>query len=163
MARSTPQVQMTVKDLNGGVDGLIERMTAPRDDILGKLEVGVISEGDEETAFIARVHEFGTDTIPQRSFLRSTLAANRTRYIALSKTAMQKYVDGDWTMKKSIASVGIEIQADIKRTIMKGVAPALAEETVKAKMRKGLSRARTALYASGKLYNSIRYRIIGAV
>lgn len=159
-----PQIQISVKEgPNGGLDGLIARLTAPKNDILGRLEVGVISAEDDETAFIARVHEFGTDTIPQRSFLRSTLAANRTKYIGLSKTAMQHYTDGDWTMKKSLTSVGIEIQADIKKTIMKNVPPPLAEETVKAKMRQGLSRARIALYASGKLYNSIHYRIIGDV
>lgn len=159
-----PQVQVSVKEgPNGGLEGLIARMTAPRNDILGQLEVGVISAEDEETAFIARVHEFGTDTIPQRSFLRSTLATNRAKYIALSRTALGKYTDGDWTMKKGITSVGIEMQADVKRTIMKNVPPPLADETVKAKMRKGLSRARIALYASGKLYNAIQYRIVGAV
>jgi hypothetical protein len=55
--------------------------------------------------------------------------------------------------------VGVEIKSDIQRAIMKGLPPPLKEETVASKKRRGLPRAKIALYATGKFFESIRMRI----
>lgn len=124
-------------------------------------EIGVIDAEDPETAMIARVHELGLGNNPQRSFMRATVAKNRQRYALLVKRAFAKFMDGDWTMFQAMRAVGEEIRSDIQQAIIKGVPPALKAATIASKRRRGLPRPRTALYASGKLYEAIKLRIKG--
>lgn len=121
-------------------------------------EIGVIG-GDAETGYIARVHEEGRGNNPQRSFLRATMAAGRKRYAALSKRAYGKFLDGSWSLQQAMMAVAVEVKSDIQARILRGIAPALQAETVDSKRRAGMPKPRTALFATGKLFNSIRVRL----
>lgn len=121
--------------------------------------VGVIAAADPETALIARVHEYGLGTAPQRSFLRRTVERGKRRYAALSKRVFGEALEGLIDFERAISIVGIEIKADIQSAILKGIAPALKPATVARKRRLGMPRPKTALYATGKLFESIKMRI----
>ncbi len=122
-------------------------------------EIGVIAAGDAETAYLARIHEMGLGTAPQRSFLRGTLTANRKRYSALAGRAYAKFLDGTWSLEQASMAVAIEIVSDIQARILRGIAPRLAMATVAAKSHAGMSKPNTALFATGALFNSIRARL----
>lgn len=121
-------------------------------------EVGVI-DADEETARLAAYHEMGTATVPQRSFLRRTMEIGRSRYAKISKWAYGRFLDGDWTIQQALAEVGNTIKSDIQARILRGIAPPLRRATVEHKIFEGMVRPRTALYATGKLFNSIKMRL----
>ncbi len=154
MAKSAMKVSIVDK----GLDRLLARVSAKDD---AAVEVGVLDAADAETVLIAQVHELGLGNAPQRSFLRATVTKNRQRYAELSKRAYAKFVDGDWSLVQALTAVGEEIRSDIQKTIIKGIPPRLQTETVKSKRRRGLPRPGTALYATGKLYEAIKARLVG--
>lgn len=148
-----------VSIVDKGLDSVLGRLSIKAD--LG-IEIGVLEAEDPETAKIARIHELGLGNMPQRSFLRSTMEKNRRRYADLVARAMGKFTDGTWSLSQALTAVGAEIRSDVQKTIMKGIPPPLQDETVKRKRRKGLPRPRTALYATGKLFEAIKMRLKGA-
>lgn len=124
------------------------------------VEVGAIDSAPE-TVMIARVHELGLGTAPQRSFLRRTIEIGRHRYAAISKRVFGLYLDGRMSLAHAIQSVGIEMVSDVKARIMKGIPPPLKEETVARKKRLGMPRPSIALLATMRLFNSIKLRVRG--
>jgi hypothetical protein len=158
MADKSP---MRVSVVDKGLGAMFARVSVAHTD--AGVEVGVIEAEDPETALIAKVHEHGSEKrkIPQRSFLRSTVARNRERYVQLAKRAYSKFLDGNWSLVQALNAVGHEIKADIRRTIIKGIPPDLKKATISSKRRRGLPRPRTALYATGKLYEAIKTRLAG--
>lgn len=147
---------ITIQVVDAGLAALFIRID--RSAAILPSEIGVIG-GDAETGFIARVHEEGRGTAPQRSFLRATMVGGRKRYAALSKRAYAKFLDGSWTLPQAMMAVAVEVKSDIQARILRGIAPALAEETVDAKRHSGMPKPRTPLFATGKLFNSIRVRL----
>ena len=55
---------------NGGVEALIERVKTPGTVDVGIIDAGVHPSGDITVAGIGFAHEFGTETLPERSFIR---------------------------------------------------------------------------------------------
>jgi hypothetical protein len=147
----------SVNIVDRGLTKLLKRVKDMPDD--AHASVGVIAPSDPETALIARVHELGLGTAPQRSFLRRTIVAGKQRYAALAKRDFTAAPEGKITFERALSLVGIEIKADVQATIIRGVPPALKPATVKRKRRLGLPRPKTALYATGKLYEAIKMRI----
>ena len=156
MARKNFGAGIEIKVVDKGLDALFIRIN--RAAAILPSEIGVIG-GDSETGFIARVHELGLGNAPARSFLRATIDAGRKKYTRLSKTAYRKFLDGEWTIQRAMMAVAVEIKADIQARIVRGIPPELAEATVRAKRRAGMPKPRTPLFATGKLFNSIRVRL----
>lgn len=152
---------VSVRIVERGLKVLLDR--AKNIDGTRGAEIGVINASDPETAMIARVHELGLGTAPQRSFLRATVERNRARYVELSKRVYAKVLDGVWTIEQGLAVVGQEVLADVQKAILKRIPPPLQDATVASKKSRGLPRPKTPLFATGKLYNSIRLRIRGKV
>ncbi len=155
MARSAMKVSIVDK----GLGAVLARLISAASQDAG-VEAGSIG-GGKETATIARVHELGLGNNPQRSYLRATVARHRVRYAELSRRAFGKYMDGDWTLAQALTALGVELQSDIKKAIIKSIAPALKLQTITRKRRLGMPRPRTALYATGKFYESIKFRLKG--
>lgn len=93
---------------------------------------------------------------PKRSFLRATAEKFKSKYARLAGMGYGNFLDGRWNIQQAMTAVGIEAVADIQAAIIKGIDPKLVKSTVMAKQRKGLPRPKTALYATGKLFNAIR-------
>jgi|SRR5690554_409953 len=120
--------------------------------------------GDDDFATMAEVaffNEFGTEDIPERSFLRSTVDENNPKYTRLYKQLMGKVFDQKTTVKKAFGLLGEKAKADVQRKIRSGVEPANAPATIE---RKGSSKTlvggnKKKGYPGGQLLKSITYEV----
>lgn len=152
-------LKFKLKSSDFGWDGLLKVVRASAGG--SSVEVGVFadspSRGEEFTnAEIALVHEFGSPAmnIPERSFLRSTVDANREAYHKAIERIAQHKLDGKDTSQE-IERLGLRGAADVKRTIQAGIDPPLKPETI---ARKGSSKP---LVDTGQLISSIAHRVVG--
>lgn len=106
---------------------------------------------------VATFNEFGTERIPERSFIRGTVDTYRSRYVEQTKQLYAKVCDpgGSMTVQQALAIMGMVIQGDIQARISAGIMPANAPSTVR---QKGSS---TPLIDTGQLRQSIRYKVEG--
>jgi hypothetical protein len=101
-------------------------------------------------AEVAAFHEFGTRTIPQRSFIRAwfdeSLAENR----GLIRSQLTLAASGKISLESALARVALKCEADVKRRIRNRIPPPLATSTI---ARKGSS---VPLISTGQLRAAIR-------
>lgn len=104
----------------------------------------VREDGKITTAGIARVHEYGGGRVPERSFLRSTLAKNQSRYDRQIAELRDQIFDGnsDMTVEKALALIGQSYSSDVKQTIRSGIAPPLAASTIARKNHAQIAKAK---------------------
>ena len=88
--------------------------------------------GELTIAEIGQVHEFGTDKIPQRSFLRATFDANERKYGDMLEKSAARVVKGE-NPKRGLFVLGETVRADIVDAINNNIGPPLAESTIAAK------------------------------
>ena len=106
---------------------------------------------------VALWNEFGTETIPERSFIRSTMDNQEEKINQLRDHALNQIVAGAFTIEKALEFMGLNIQMLIQNTIKSNMPPPNAPSTLKAKERKGVP-ART-LIETGLLLRSITYKV----
>ena len=111
------------------------------------------SDGKLTVAEVGTFHEFGTEHVPQRSFLRANDEENREKYKKFMDELRDKIIFGMMPAKQALGLLGEVIQKDIKARIVSGIAPALKQSTID---RKGSS---TPLIDTGQMINSIRYQV----
>jgi hypothetical protein len=116
--------------------------------------------GEFNNAAVAAVHEFGSEDgrIPERSFIRSTVDANQSKYRVAAKRFMDLVVTGKMAMDKALGKFGSLIKADIQATIVKGIPPPLSEATIDARERKKRMSTKP-LVDTGQLKGSIDYEV----
>lgn len=144
---------MIIRQHNGGIAGLIERMRQ-----IGKMQVliGVPAseaprEGVTNNATIAAVHELGAPTrgIPARPFLIPTIQNNSQKYVELMaqgfRNAMADGTDPDVVYEK----IGLQASSDVKDYIVSGSFAPLKQKTID---RKGSSKP---LMDTAEMMNSI--------
>lgn len=122
----------------------------------GTLKVGVLSGATypdgTPVAMAAAANEFGTRTIPARSFMRRTVAEKSDGWAdALAKCMAA--TDND--PQAALALMGEGIKGQVQQTIRDVSGPPLKPATVK---RKGFSKP---LVDTGNLLNSIDYEVGG--
>ena len=119
------------------------------------------------TAMIGSFHEFGTldrfdddspagdgrQGVPMRSFLRSTVDENRSKYSKAIAKGIGDVLDGKSTIKRALGRVGAVARGDVQKKIASGIEPALTAETVE---RKGSSKP---LVDTGQLRQAIDYQV----
>ncbi len=99
---------------------------------------------------IATFHEFGTQVIPQRSYLRGWFD-ERQEFIARTlRTQFQAVVEGKRPVEQAAERVALAFEGDVKQRILENIPPPLAPATIK---RKGSS---LALVDRGQLRAAIR-------
>jgi hypothetical protein len=96
-------------------------------------------DGQITNAELAVIHEYGTDKIPERSFMRSTFDRLRPNYEAMVAKLAGRVVDGKMPLAKLLDLVGLKIENDIRRAVKTGpgIEPPNAPSTIR---RKGSSR-----------------------
>lgn len=136
-------------------------------------------EGGGPMAVIAGVHEFGSERIPARPYMRPTVWSNREKYIKTLRGALRRAIRGQGNLRVHMAHLGERVVRDMQRTIRAQGEPAnsfqdLADATVEArdarraasgKRRMGKRRqsannkwtGHKALIDTGRLINSIRW------
>jgi phage gpG-like protein len=105
-------------------------------------------------AQLAAIHEFGTATVPERSFIRATIEAHGREYERILGAEAAKIIAGRSTVERSLTLLGMRVEGDMKATIEAGIPPPLAPVTVAAK---GSSQP---LIDSGQLRNSITSKVV---
>lgn len=152
----------TVTDRDRGYKDLMRRLGGAQS---VSVLVGVRSTGTElalsddgivsvspDIAEIAAWNEFGTDRVPERSFLRATITEHRSKYLRLLRQAAEHIIDG---MAPLVAygRVGLQAVADVQRRIRDRIPPPNAPATI---ARKGSD---VPLIDTGRLRQSIDYTI----
>ncbi len=148
------------KSHNGGVAAMQKRVR----DAKGRsvVKVGIQEEagdhdGDSDSplsvADVASFHEFGTDNIPQRSFIRAPIQDNQADLQNLQSKLLRQVTLGSMSIGEALALIGEDAQADMIAAINAGIEPGLNPATIAAK---GSS---TPLIDSGQLKQSIRYKV----
>ena len=59
-----------------------------------KIVVGIVGEVDSEVLKVARIHEYGTEKMPERSFLRASFDADREKLGSLVSEQVNKVIGG---------------------------------------------------------------------
>lgn len=114
--------------------------------------------GGATVAEIAAVNEFGSQDgrIPERSFLRTTMAENKQVYIdAIAKIA-KSAVQGKRDARDGMGLLGTKAQNDVKAKIVAIKTPGNAPSTIAAK--KGVDNP---LIDTGQMLNSVRWKFEG--
>lgn len=120
---------------------------------------------------LAAIHEFGAHkngvNIPERSFLRSTFTNKNESWNRAFVRQVARVAEGKQSPEGALIFVGVRMSADVKNTILAGIAPELAAVTVKRRMKKGAhgggtvanAGATTPLIDSGQLLASIAFEV----
>lgn len=118
------------------------------------------SDSASSLALVAMWHEFGTGTIPDRSFLRQWHDTNLPRLKQAMKVAMQEEYGGN---KSAVHELADRWADEVRRLIESGATfAALRQRTIARKSAAGLSDANKPLIATRQLINAIRARVDGA-
>lgn len=106
---------------------------------------------------VAIIHEFGAGPVPARSFIRATLDEKRAEILKLQVALAQQVLLGKLTPEQALAQLGAKVAAMCQARIVAGIAPPLAESTLRRK--KGKT---TPLILTGQLRSSITYAVEGS-
>lgn len=125
------------------------------------LRVGIVGPGASTLeagssltlAELGLLHEFGAPgaDIPERSWLRSALAARRADIAALKVATFKRVLAGELQPRAALDLIGMQLVAWIKAGIVAGIKPDLATETI---LRKGSTKP---LIDDGQFINSITW------
>jgi hypothetical protein len=105
-------------------------------------------------AQVAAWNEFGTSRIPERSFMRSTLAEHSKEIKRLIKKVTGASVDGSMTKAKAIGIVCQKIADGIVAKITSNIPPPNAPETIDRK------KSSSTLIDTGQLRNSVDWEVV---
>jgi len=145
---------MAVRDRDFGYRDFFRTM---RSGIGIQVQVGVHEDGGKpgrpDVAKLAVWHEFGTSKVPERSFLRSTLDENRSKYATLLQAATQKALFGAKTLN-GFKRLGHRIVFDVQRKISRRIPPPNAQSTIDAKG------SDIPLIDTGGLHTAIDYKVL---
>ena len=101
------------------------------------ITVGIHGDANREdggnAVLVAAANEFGTDTIPERSFIRSTVDARRADIAKVITKGMGQVADGKRTAKDVAEIAGTFTTAAMKKTITELRDPPNAPSTIAKK------------------------------
>lgn len=120
---------------------------------------------------VAAVHEFGAPSvgIPERSFIRSTLDAERSGILRDMSDALDRVLQGA-PVEQEVERVGIYTESRIREAIREGIRPGTTIETTQRKRAKASQKQRsesrwsgveTALIDTGQMIQSIASKVEG--
>jgi hypothetical protein len=102
---------------------------------------------------VAEANEFGTDTIPERSFIRAGFDLAEPKLRTDSVSLMKRVVKGSSTKEQVLDLLGLEAVGVIQQRIADGIEPENAKSTVD---RKGSSKP---LIASGQMRGTVTFAV----
>lgn len=149
------QVEIVYKKQDGGVDGVRKRTKG------GALKVGLVSglgehpNSDEGMTIpdVGAVNEFGIG-VPERSFIRSTIAENLGKYNRMRRELLAGIINGKISSANAVAVLGEELKKDIQSKILTLSDPLNSDETID---RKGSS---SPLIDTGTMRQSITWEAL---
>lgn len=146
----------TVTDKDKGYGNLLRKVVG----VVGEQEitVGVHSDAGGRNLEVATYHEFGTSTIPERSFIRAWADENEAKNQKTLRQALESWilVRQNQSILRPLNRTAALFVASIKSRITGGIPPELAASTV---ARKGSS---TPLIDTAQLLSSIASKVNGS-
>ena len=139
--------------VNGGVEGLRKRVKTSGTVDVGIIDAGEHDSGDDTVAQVGFANEFGTATIPERSFMRSTFIEKKEEIVKLKKALLKKITAGDISLNTALGLLGEKASDLIAQKIIKLKEPPNSPATI---ARKGSSNP---LVDTGQLHKSITYEV----
>jgi hypothetical protein len=124
------------------------------------VKVGVLQNtgthsGDLLTvAEVAAFNEYGTENIPERSFIRSAIQEHRAELIQITGQLYKQMSEGKLSTEDALGRLGLKIQSLIRNKIDSIEEPPNAERTI---ARKGSSKP---LIDTGQMRQAINYEIV---
>lgn len=115
------------------------------------VQQGEMNGDGEQIATYAAANEFGTEEIPERSFMRSAFDENVSELSQEMEGRYQQMMRGALTTRQALGLVGLKLQDMIKDKISSNIPPPNSEATIE---RKGSSRT---LIDTSAMKNSIHY------
>lgn len=119
-------------------------------------------DGKKTTAEIAQIHEYGAPDagIPERSFIRSTVSTNQSKYDGQIASLRDQIFDAnsDLTVEKALGLIGQSASSDMKKTIRAGIQPPLKEATIRAKNAGQIAKAEGTVRSLEKKYGQRAYQ-----
>ena len=91
---------------NGGIEAVLKRVKTPGTVDAGIIDAGKHVTGDITVAGIGFAHEYGTATLPERSFMRSTIKEKKKDIIALQKKLLKQIVNGKMKVETGLGLLG---------------------------------------------------------
>lgn len=109
--------------------------------------------GDLTVADVATFHEFGTRTIPQRSFIRAWFDENQAFIAETLQKQFAQVANGKRPVEQAAERCALAFEGSVKQRISRGIPPPLAASTI---ARKGSSKP---LIDTGQLRNAVRGKV----
>jgi hypothetical protein len=146
-----------VSDTRGaGLRALKGRVEKLRKHVLVGVPAGKHEADGTPLALVAAANEFGTSTIPERSFLRSGIHEHMPEFVHLSGGLLPRVADGSMSEDLALDIVGIAAAAAVKTKIIDGP---FEENAPATKQRKKSDRP---LVDSGALRQGITHVVEGS-
>lgn len=139
--------------INGGIDAVIKRAKSPGTVDVGIIDAGKHEDSEETVAQVGFDNEYGTEVVPERSFMRSTTKEKKKEIIAFQKKIAKKIVKGEISMEHGLGLLGEFMTDLIKRKIVAIKSPPNSFLTIKEK---GSSNP---LIDTGQMLNSVTYEV----
>lgn len=156
------KLTVTVKDVDRGWKAMLKSLVSIQK---SEVRVGYFSDKDNarpdglSNVDLAAIHEFGAPSrgIPERSFIRSTVDANRDAYVNFLKKALNSAMAGERGPAWAFEVLGQKVVADIRNRVTQGagIPPPNSPKTVALK---GSSRP---LVDSGLMLKALTYAVVG--
>ena len=147
-------MQVEVNSTNSkGIKSLFKRLEK------GSVNVGILAKvgkHDNSDVTVAQVgfwNEFGTVTIPERSFIRSTIEGDSKEIKEVSRKQYKKVLDGDINLKQGLGILGTFVMGKIQEKFTKNTWSPNSSSTI---ILKGSTKP---LIDSGQLRQSISYEV----
>ena len=116
-----------------GIKGLINRVKNPGTVQVGIIDAGTHDDSEETVASIGFKHEFGTEKVPERSFLRSTLHGSRKDILSLNKKLLKKIVNLSMKVPQALGILGSFVADKVSLKIVAIKSPPNSPATILAK------------------------------
>jgi hypothetical protein len=150
-------VASSFKDRDRGYRALVRRVYGMKAPVI---TVGILSEAGKDTyedgltvLEVAVFNEFGTDRIPERSFIRAWFDENEGRLrTALSRMTVS-VIAGKRTKEQALELLAQACVGQIQKRIANGISPPNADSTID---RKGSDKP---LVDTGQLRSALGYRV----
>lgn len=139
-----------------GLEAVLRRLKRQSVTVGVHRSAGAHKESGTTVAEIGAFNEFGTDTIPERSFLRSTMDEEKKKYINIMGKVARNAANGKEPVERGMGKLGRQAQQDVQAKIVAIRTPPNAESTKAQK--KG---ADNPLIDTGQLLQSIRWAFEG--
>lgn len=139
---STPKKFTSVNDSSGGLASV------------GESDSVVLIDPNVTVLDAAIWNEFGTETIPERSFVRAAFDKNRAKYEKTTKVLLGRIYESKVSVERALDILGLMIENDIKSMIRNGSFEPLSIVTI---TKKGSDKP---LIDTAQMINSVRFKRI---